>query len=116
MLRELEFIDDETDSHGILFVKIDDLEVAKRFGIDPNEIPSLVYFESRIPNFYAGDLMKEVRDDTTLTNLDSSRHEKMKRAKVQPAPHATRPRPLHNRSSVFIGRRARLAHPSKVHG
>ncbi|KAI1286795.1 Protein disulfide-isomerase A5 [Halotydeus destructor] len=59
VLRELEFIDDETDNHGILFVKIDDLEVAKRFGIDPNEIPSLVYFEDRIPNFYVGDLLKE---------------------------------------------------------
>lgn len=59
MLRELEFIDDETDQHGILFVKIDDLEVAKKFGIDPNEIPSLVYFENKIPNFYTGDLMKE---------------------------------------------------------
>jgi len=59
VLRELEFIDDETDQHGILMVKIDDLEVAKSYGIDPNEIPNLVYFEKRIPNFYVGDLLKE---------------------------------------------------------
>lgn len=33
VLRELEFIDDETDQHGILFVKIDDLEVRQCFHV-----------------------------------------------------------------------------------
>ncbi|RWS20064.1 thioredoxin-like protein 1 [Leptotrombidium deliense] len=59
VMLELEHIDDETDQHGILFVKIDDREVAKHFGIDSSEIPTLVYFENKIPNFYAGDLTKE---------------------------------------------------------
>ncbi|RWS17098.1 thioredoxin-like protein 1, partial [Dinothrombium tinctorium] len=59
VLLELEHIDDETDQHGILFVKIDDRDVAKHFGIDASEIPTLVYFENKIPNFYSGDLTKE---------------------------------------------------------
>lgn len=54
-----ENIDDECDQHGIAFVKIDDLEVSKRFGIEYDELPTLVYFEEKIPNFYQGDLMVE---------------------------------------------------------
>ncbi|XP_066902828.1 uncharacterized protein hlk isoform X1 [Halyomorpha halys] len=52
VLEELETIDDDCDKHGIQFVKIDDTEVAKEFGID--EIPSIVYFEKQIPNLYDG--------------------------------------------------------------
>ncbi|XP_074599634.1 hulk isoform X2 [Brevipalpus obovatus] len=59
VLQELEKIDDDTDQHNIAFVKIDDREVAKRFGISPNEMPCLVYFENSVPNFYSGDLTKE---------------------------------------------------------
>ncbi|XP_054164277.1 uncharacterized protein LOC128961959 isoform X2 [Oppia nitens] len=59
VLRELENIDDECDQNNIAFVKIDDVEVAKRFGIDYHELPTLVYFEKKLPNFYQGDLMVE---------------------------------------------------------
>lgn len=52
ILGELENIDDEADSHGLSFVKIDDDQVAKEYGID--DLPSLVYFEYKIPNVYTG--------------------------------------------------------------
>ncbi|XP_031337168.1 uncharacterized protein LOC116166353 isoform X2 [Photinus pyralis] len=57
VLAELENIDDECDSNGIAFVKIDDSAEAKEYGIDI--IPSLVFFEKRIPCMYEGDLLKE---------------------------------------------------------
>nr|XP_037282147.1 uncharacterized protein LOC119175058 isoform X1 [Rhipicephalus microplus] len=57
VLKELENIDDELDSHDIPFVKIDDEDVIKEYGIDG--VPQLVYFEDSIPNFYSGDLTKE---------------------------------------------------------
>lgn len=41
------------------FHSADDIEVSKRFGIEYEELPTLVYFEQKIPNFYQGDLMKE---------------------------------------------------------
>ncbi|KAK7793468.1 hypothetical protein R5R35_013845 [Gryllus longicercus] len=56
-LGELETIDDDCDKHGIQFVKIDDPEAAKDFGID--DVPSIVYFEKGIPNVYDGDLENE---------------------------------------------------------
>lgn len=55
----MENIDDDTDEHGIAFVKIDDQEAGKSFGISHDEMPCLVYFEKSIPNFYSGDLTKE---------------------------------------------------------
>ncbi|XP_054718538.1 uncharacterized protein LOC129227940 [Uloborus diversus] len=58
ILRELENIDDDTDRHGIPFVRIEDDSVAKEYGI-LDELPILVYFEDRIPSVYKGDLMKE---------------------------------------------------------
>ncbi|KAG1669120.1 putative protein disulfide-isomerase C1F5.02 [Nymphon striatum] len=57
ILDELENIDDDTDKHGIKFVKIDDHDVAKEYGID--DLPTLIYFENKIPNMYEGDLMNE---------------------------------------------------------
>ncbi|CAG0889024.1 unnamed protein product, partial [Cyprideis torosa] len=57
VLEELERIDDDCDSKGMQFVKIDDDSVAKEYGID--ELPSLVYFENQIPSLYDGDLMEE---------------------------------------------------------
>ncbi|KAL1490518.1 hypothetical protein ABEB36_013197 [Hypothenemus hampei] len=57
ILTELENIDDECDQNNIVFVKIDNDEEAKEYGIDV--IPSLVFFEKRIPHLYEGDLMKE---------------------------------------------------------
>ena len=58
VLQELENIDDECDEKGILFVKIDDDSVAKEYGID-DELPTLVYFENKIPSVYQGDLKNE---------------------------------------------------------
>lgn len=57
VLAELENIDDECDSMGIAFVKIDDLKEAAEYGIDST--PTLVYFENSIPTLYTGDLTKE---------------------------------------------------------
>ena len=59
VLGELENIDDECDKEGILLVKIDDKALAKSYGIDSNELPTLVYFEDQIPNFYEDDLKNE---------------------------------------------------------
>ncbi|XP_023720449.1 uncharacterized protein LOC111871518 isoform X4 [Cryptotermes secundus] len=57
VLLELENIDDECDSNGIAFVKIDNDEEAKEYGID--NIPTLVFFEKKIPHVYEGDLLRE---------------------------------------------------------
>ncbi|XP_055374125.1 uncharacterized protein LOC129607269 isoform X7 [Condylostylus longicornis] len=57
VLEELEKIDDDCDKHGIQFVKIDDRKAAREYGIDA--IPSIVYFENKLPNVYDGDLMDE---------------------------------------------------------
>lgn len=51
-MLELENIDDECDANGIAFVKIDNDEEAKEYGID--NIPTLVYFEKKIPHVYEG--------------------------------------------------------------
>lgn len=52
MLAELESIDDECDQHDIPFVKVDDPDVVKQFGVDV--VPALLYFEAGIPNYYPG--------------------------------------------------------------
>lgn len=57
VLNELENIDDECDKLGIVFVKIDNDDEAKEYGIE--KIPSLVYFESGIPTLYEGNLEDE---------------------------------------------------------
>ncbi|KAK9884507.1 hypothetical protein WA026_007346 [Henosepilachna vigintioctopunctata] len=57
VLAELENIDDECDQNKIAFVKIDNDEEAKEYGID--SVPTLVYFEKGIPHLYEGDLLKE---------------------------------------------------------
>lgn len=57
ILGELENIDDECDQNNIVFVKIDNNAEAKEYGIDA--IPSLVFFEKKIPHLYEGDLMNE---------------------------------------------------------
>ena len=48
----MEKIDDECDQHGIAFVKIDNPEEAKEYGIDA--VPSLIYFENGIPSVFEG--------------------------------------------------------------
>ncbi|GAB0094572.1 Kynurenine 3-monooxygenase [Sergentomyia squamirostris] len=57
ILEELENIDDECDAMGILFVKIDNAEEAKEYGIE--KIPKLLYFEKGIPTIYDGPLDDE---------------------------------------------------------
>ncbi len=52
MLESLETIDDDCDRHGIVLVKIDDPAYARSHGIA--DTPSLVYFESGVPNLYKG--------------------------------------------------------------
>jgi len=59
----LESIDDECDKYGIIFVKISDETKVRELGIG---LPSLVYFENRIPHLYEGDLTDE---DATLNWL-----------------------------------------------
>ena len=57
ILAELEKIDEVCDSKSISFVKIDDDGVAREYGVDV--IPTLVYFENKIPSLYHGDLLNE---------------------------------------------------------
>lgn len=48
----MENIDDECDNLGIVFVKIDNADEAKEYGIE--KIPALMYFEKGIPTLYKG--------------------------------------------------------------
>lgn len=57
VLSELENIDDECDALGITFVKLDDIEEAKEYGIE--DVPALLYFEKGIPTVYEGSLEDE---------------------------------------------------------
>ncbi|KAG8237453.1 hypothetical protein J437_LFUL015981, partial [Ladona fulva] len=50
VLNELENIDDECDQHGIVFVKMDNEEEAREYGIE--KVPALLYFENEIPTVY----------------------------------------------------------------
>lgn len=52
VLDELETIDDDTDNHGILFVKSNDEKLAHEIGIF--SFPSLVYYETGVPIMYDG--------------------------------------------------------------
>ena len=56
-MSELENIDDECDQLGVIFVKIDNPEEAKEYGIE--KVPSLLYFEKGIPTLYEGNLEEE---------------------------------------------------------
>lgn len=57
VLEELENIDDECDALGITFVKIDNMDEAREYGID--SVPSLLYFEKGIPTVYEDRLEDE---------------------------------------------------------
>ena len=61
VLEELEHIDDEADSAGIDFVKIDDKEFARQMGVFA--LPAVVFFRHGHldPVIYAGDLKNEER-------------------------------------------------------
>ncbi|XP_078039522.1 hulk isoform X2 [Augochlora pura] len=57
ILNELENIDDECDTLGVTFVKIDNAEEAKEYGVE--KMPSMLYFEKGIPTLYEGNLEDE---------------------------------------------------------
>lgn len=52
ILNELENIDDELEKEGIVIVRMDNDAEAKEYGID--HLPTLVYFENKIPALYEG--------------------------------------------------------------
>lgn len=54
VLAEVEHIDDEADKAGIDFVKIDDKQMAKEYGVFA--LPAIVFFKptSKEPVIYAG--------------------------------------------------------------
>lgn len=52
ILEELETIDDDTDEHGIQFVKSSDVKLAHEIGIF--SFPALVYYETGVPIMYDG--------------------------------------------------------------
>lgn len=58
ILGELENIDDDCDQHNIAFVKISDLNEAKEYGIE--SLPTLVFFEKKIPHIYEGIFISEL--------------------------------------------------------
>lgn len=64
MLAEIEHIDDDADDSGINFVKIDDRQMAKEFGVFA--LPAVLFFKmgSKDPVIYAGkvDLMDSCED------------------------------------------------------
>lgn len=51
-MNELENIDDDLEKAGIVIVRIDNDPEAKEYGID--HLPTLVYFEEKIPAIYEG--------------------------------------------------------------
>jgi len=57
VLEELEHIDDECDIYGIHMVKIQDVPLAKRYGI--RTFPALLYFRNGNPLLFDGDLRNE---------------------------------------------------------
>lgn len=58
MLQELEEIDDDTDSFGVDFVKINDKRLAKQYGI--TKFPALTYFREKQPIIYEGRWMRVI--------------------------------------------------------
>ncbi|EDX05907.1 GD10307 [Drosophila simulans] len=73
VLAEVEHIDDEADKAGIDFVKIDDKQMAKEYGVFA--LPAIVFFKptSKEPVIYAGDLYEEEQILTWLiTQKDPS--------------------------------------------
>ena len=53
----MEEIDDDLDSKGVLFVKVNEAQAAIEYGIE--ERPTLVVFEKGIPNLYEEENFKD---------------------------------------------------------
>lgn len=61
VLQELENIDDEADSLGIDFVKIDDQQLAKEYGVFA--LPALLFVKKNSdPVIYAGKMIESCRE------------------------------------------------------
>ena len=58
VMKALETIDDELDTKDIEFVKCSDYSIDKEFALD--KLPTLVYFENKIPIEYDGNINDEV--------------------------------------------------------
>ena len=72
ILEELENIDDDTDRHGIHFVKTQDLNIATNFGV--TDFPAVIYFENQVPSIYEGKAKrfkksKIVQKDVIIQNV-----------------------------------------------
>jgi len=61
VLAEIEHIDDEADGAGIKFVKLDDKQLAKQYGVFA--LPGILFFKmgSKEPVIYAGIRFKFLR-------------------------------------------------------
>ena len=57
VIKSLEVVDDALDAKDIEFVKISDEKVEVEFAVD--KLPTLVYFENKIPIEYDGKLLGE---------------------------------------------------------
>ncbi|ODM96284.1 putative protein disulfide-isomerase C1F5.02, partial [Orchesella cincta] len=57
ILEDLERVDAEADNLDIIFVRIDDVKYAKKWGV--TKIPALVYFRRKFPSIYRGDMTDE---------------------------------------------------------
>lgn len=72
-MAEIEHIDDEADSAGINFVKIDDRQMAKEYGVFA--LPAILFFKmgSKEPVIYAGNKsLYSSHHKYMATNLDWS--------------------------------------------
>ncbi|CAG0916199.1 unnamed protein product, partial [Notodromas monacha] len=69
ILGELENIDDETDAHGLHFVRTDDVAVARRYGV--KKFPAIVLFRNGEPLHYTGELDDEDEVLSWLTDGDN---------------------------------------------
>lgn len=69
VLAEVEHIDDEADKAGIDFVKIDDKQMAKEYGVFA--LPAIVFFKptSKEPVIYAGMVPIPSPSDRFLTGV-----------------------------------------------
>ncbi len=60
-LDALETVDDDCDQMDVAFVKVDNHALARKHGV-ADELPSLVYFENRIPTLFDGGDIADAED------------------------------------------------------
>ena len=73
VLQGLENIDDDAERQDVHLVKTTDSEFAEKMGIEPDEIPSIIYFNEQMPNLFDGDISaeEEVLDWLIEQNVES---------------------------------------------